>query len=149
MVILLLVSLLLSIKKPIFFFFFFEIFGGFLKTAIIGWYTLRISHPEVFLRKGVLEIYRKFTREHPYRNVTSIKLLCNLLCIFIEITLRDDGCSQVNLQHISRTPFSKITSGWLLLYTTSCDSGIPWICNFLSYQLPCEFSVMWWWRLPS
>ena len=144
MVILLLVSLLLSIKKPIFLFFF-EIFGGFLKTAIIGWYTLRSSHPEVFLRKGVLEMYRKFTREHPCRSVTSIKLLC----IFIEITLRDDGCSQVNLQHISRTPFSKNTSGWLLLYTTSCDSGIPWICNFLSYQLPCEFSVMWWWRLPS
>ena len=82
-------------------------------------------------------------------NVTSIKLLCNLLCIFIEITLRDDGCSQVNLQHISRTPFSKNTSGWLLLYTTSWDLGIPWICNFLSYQLPCEFSVMWCWRLPS
>ena len=127
MVILLLVLLLLSIKKPKFFFFFFsfEIFGGFLKTAIIGWYTLRSSHPEVFLRKSVLETYRKFTGEHPCRSVISIKLVCNLLCNFIEILLRHDGCSPVNLQHIFRTTFSKNTSGWLLLYATSCDSGIP------------------------
>ena len=40
----------------------------------------------------------------------SIKLLCN----FIEITLRH-GCSPVNLLHISRTPFLKNTSEWLLL----------------------------------
>ena len=123
MVILLLVLLLLTIKKPkVFFFcFFFEIFGGFLKTAIIGWYTLRSSHPEVFLRKDVPEIYSKFTGEHPCRSAISTKLLCD----FIEITLLDDGCSPVNLQHILRTPFSKNTSACLLLYATSCDSGIP------------------------
>ena len=33
---------------------------------------------------------------------------------FIEITLRH-GCSPVNLLHIFRTPFTKNTSGWLLL----------------------------------
>ena len=33
---------------------------------------------------------------------------------FIEITLRH-GCSNVNLLHISRTPFCKNTSGGLLL----------------------------------
>ena len=36
---------------------------------------------------------------------------------FIEITLRH-GCSPVNLLHIFRTPFSKNTSGWLLLKNT-------------------------------
>ena len=46
---------------------------------------VRSSHPEVFLGKGVLKI-----------------------------TLRH-GCSPVNLLHIFRTPFSKNTSGRLLL----------------------------------
>ena len=35
----------------------------------------RSSHPEVFLRKGVLKICSKFTGEHPCRSVISIKLL--------------------------------------------------------------------------
>ena len=48
--------------------------------------------------------------EHPSRSVISIKLLCN----FIEITFQQ-GCSPVNLLHIFRTPFTKNTSGWLLL----------------------------------
>ena len=63
----------------------------------------------MFLRKCVLKICSKFTGEPPCRSVISIKLLCN----FIEITLRH-GCSHVNLLHISRTPFSENTSGWLL-----------------------------------
>ena len=37
-----------------------------------------------------------------------------LLCNFIEITLRH-GCSPLHLLHIFRTPFSKNTSGRLLL----------------------------------
>ena len=37
-----------------------------------------------------------------------------LFCNFIEITLWH-RCSPVNLLHIFRTPFSKNTSGWLLL----------------------------------
>ena len=40
----------------------------------------------------------------------SIKILCN----YIEVTLRH-GCSPVNLLHIFRTPFTKNTSGSLLL----------------------------------
>ena len=46
------------------------------------------SHPEMFLRKGVLKICSKVTGEHPCGSAISIKLLCN----FIEIGLRH-GCS--------------------------------------------------------
>ena len=70
----------------------------------------RSSHPEVFLKKGVLKICSKLTGKHPCRSVISIKLLCN----FFEITLRY-GCYPVNLLHIFGTPFTKNTSGWLLL----------------------------------
>ena len=52
------------------------------------------------------QIYRRT----PCREAISINLLCN----FIEVTLRH-GCSPVNLLHIFRTPFLKNTSGWLLL----------------------------------
>ena len=70
----------------------------------------RNSRPELFLVKGVLKIYSKFTGEHPCRSATSIKLKSN----FIEITLRH-GCSTVNLLHISRTPFPRNNSGCELL----------------------------------
>ena len=71
---------------------------------------LSSSRPEVFLRKSILKLYRKFIREQPYWSVISIKLLYN----FIEIALWH-GCSPVNLLHISRTPFLKNTSRRLLL----------------------------------
>ena len=45
---------------------------------------IKRSHPEVFLRKGVLKICSKFAGEHPRRNAISIKLHSN----FIEIALR-------------------------------------------------------------
>ena len=67
------------------------------------------SPSEVFLRKSVLKICSKFTGEHPFRSVISIKLICN----FIKIALRH-GCS-ANLLQIFRTPFPKNTSGGLLL----------------------------------
>ena len=67
----------------------------------------RRSSPEVFLRKGVLEIYSKFTGEHPYHSVISMNLQ-------IETTLQH-RCSPVNLLHIFRTPFPKNTSGGMLL----------------------------------
>ena len=73
--------------------------------------STRSSLPEVFLRKGILNIYSKFTGEHPWRSAISIKLLCN----FIEITLRH-GCSPVIMLHIFRTPFLENTFGWLLLF---------------------------------
>ena len=56
----------------------------------------RSSYPEVFLGKGVLKICSKFTRNTH------------------AITLRH-GCSPVHLLHIFRTPFTKDTSGLLLL----------------------------------
>ena len=62
---------------------------------------LRSNHPEIFLEKGVLEIRSKFTGERPCRRTISIKL----------------QCSPVNLLHIFRTPFSRNTSGRLLLNT--------------------------------
>ena len=70
----------------------------------------RSSHPEVFLRKGVLKIRNKFTGEHPSRSVISVKLQSN----FIEITLWH-GCSPINVLHIFRTPFPRSTSGWPLM----------------------------------
>ena len=72
--------------------------------------TSRSSHPEVFLVKVVRKIRSKFTGERPCRSVISIMLLYNC----IEITLWY-WCSSLNLLHIFRTPFSKNTSGWLLL----------------------------------
>ena len=77
---------------------------------------VRSSHPEVFLRKGVLKICSKFTREHPCRSTISIKFQSN----FIEITLRH-RCSLVTLLHIFRTPFLNNAFGWLLL--KGCSSG--------------------------
>ena len=61
----------------------------------------RSSHPEVFLRKGVMKIRSKFTGEHP----------C-LSAISHEIALRH-GYSPVNLLHIFRTPIPRNTSGGL------------------------------------
>ena len=65
----------------------------------------RSSPLEVFLEKGVLKIYSKFTEEHPCQSVISIN--------FIEIALRH-GCSPINLPHIFRTPFPNNTSGGVL-----------------------------------
>ena len=55
---------------------------------------------------------------------------CELLCTFIEITLRQ-ACSPVNLLHIFRTPFVKNTSGWLLLIFQAKYkvSGVPFFHN--------------------
>ena len=78
--------------------------------SIHGLLQIRSSPPEVFFGKGVLKIWSKFTGEHPYRSVISIKLQSN----FIETTLRH-GCSSMNLLHIFRTPFYKSTYGGLLL----------------------------------
>ena len=89
----------------------------------IGQYTKstsRISQTHSsrgLLRKYFLKICSKFTGEHPWRSVISIKLLCN----FIKIKLRH-GCSPVNLLHIFRAPFSKNNSRGLLLISQVCIS---------------------------
>ena len=49
-----------------------------------GQNSYRSSRPEVFLRKGILKICRKFTEEHPCQSAISIKLQSN----FNEITRR-------------------------------------------------------------
>ena len=89
-----------------------------LSWTIIFSKSFRSSCPEVLLRKVVLKICRKFTREHPCRSVISIKWQSNI----IEITL-PHGCSPVNLLHIFRTPFPRTPLGgcfWLdeQLYTS-------------------------------
>ena len=71
---------------------------------------MRSTHQEVFLVKGVLKISTKFTGEHPCQSVIPIKLQSNST----EITFRH-RCSPVNSLHIFRTPFTKNTSGRLLL----------------------------------
>ena len=72
----------------------------------------RSSHPEVFSRKGVLQISSKFAEEHLCRSVILMKVLCN----FIDIALWH-GCYRVNLLHSFRIPFFKNTSGRLLLFS--------------------------------
>ena len=82
----------------------------------------RSSRPIVFLRKDVLKICSKFTREHPCKSAISTKLQSNL----IEIALRH-GCSPVNLLYIFRTPFPKNTSEGLLL--SQIHFCIPFLHN--------------------
>ena len=62
----------------------------------------RSSRLDVFLEKGVLQIYSKFTGEHPCQSVIWVKLQSN----FIEIALSHGFCP-VNLLHIFRAPFLK------------------------------------------
>ena len=64
----------------------------------------------MFLAKVVLKIFSKFTEEHPYRSMISMKLQSNC----IEITLWH-RCSLVNLLHVFRIFFYKNTYGGLLL----------------------------------
>ena len=82
--------------------------------AFLVYSYYKYSRPEVFLRKGLLKICRKFTGEHPCRSVISIKSLCN----FMEIA-HQHGFSPVNLLDNFRTPFTKNTCGWLLLILAS------------------------------
>ena len=72
--------------------------------------NIRSSPPEVFIGKGFLKIYSKFTGEHPCWSEISIKLQNN----FIEIALRHE-CFPVNLLHIFTIRFPKNSSGGLLL----------------------------------
>ena len=66
--------------------------GYFYKVTRFKTSNNRSSSPQVFLRKDVLKICSKFTRNHPCRSVISTKLQSNL----IEITLRY-GCFPANV----------------------------------------------------
>ena len=85
----------------------------------------RSSHPEVISGKGVLKTCSKFTEEHTCRSVISVKLQSN----FVVITLRH-GFSLVNVLHIFRTPFPKITSEQLLLVRCDDKASLTLRCDF-------------------
>ena len=72
------------------------------------------------IRKGVLKICRKFTREHPCRSVISRNFQRN----FIQITLRH-GCPPVNLLHIFRTAFYKNNYGRLVMNCSKNLANFP------------------------
>ena len=93
----------------------------------------------MFLKKVVLKICSKFTGEHPYRSVISIKLQSN----FIEITLRD-GCCPVNLLRILRTPFLKITYERLLLLQAEelFSRTLLFSRTILSQKITCSIEKM-------
>ena len=82
----------------------------------------------VVLIKSCSENMQQIYMKTPCRSVISIKFQSN----FIEITLRD-GCSTVNLLHISRTTFSKNTSEGLLL-SISPFFSIPHSSLFFSHS---------------
>ena len=96
----------------------------------------------MFLKKGVLKIYSKFTEEHPCRSGISMQLQSN----FIEIALWD-GCSLVNLLHIFRTSSPRNASGWLLLnicitylyVTEACLKFTFAMVNFCHSENPSSF----------
>ena len=69
-----------------------------------------MGSPKIRLRKCFLNIYSKFTREHPCQSVISVTLLCS----FIKVAYRH-RCSPINLLYIFRAPVLKNISGWLLL----------------------------------
>ena len=90
------------------------------------------SEAAVFLVKVALKICRKFTGEHACRIVNSMKLLSN----FIEITLWH-RCSAVNFLHIFGRPFTKNTSGWLLLWRYIYNFGFRYL-QILIVSLACS-----------
>ena len=94
---------------------------------------IRSSHPWMFLGKGILKIFNKFTGEYPCRSAISIKLLCN----FTEITHRH-GCSPINLLHIFRTPFPRNTSDGLFL------DDDPLFKTLHALREKCPYSELFW-----
>ena len=74
-----------------------------------------------------------------YLNSCNQRLFLKLQSNFIEITLQH-GCSPVNLLYIFRTPFSKNTSGWLLLYTSNLDISEATIRGVFEIALQHGFS---------
>ena len=74
-----------------------------------------------------------------YLNSCNQRLVLKLQSNFIEITLQH-GCSPVNLLYIFRTPFSKNTSGWLLLYASNLDISEATIRGVFEIALQHGFS---------
>ena len=76
-------------------------------------------------RKMFPENMKQIYREHPCRDVISIKLQSN----FIEVALRH-GCSTVNLLHVSRTAFPRNTSGLLFFAPIYLSEATYMISSF-------------------
>ena len=87
----------------------------------------RSSHPEMFLRKGVLEICSKFTGEHTCQSAISIKLLCN----FIEITLWH-GCSPVYCSIFSEHLFLRTPLDWTAACVVTFRTNEFWFQIYFS-----------------
>ena len=77
---------------------------------------------------------RGVVRKRHSENIQQVYRRTPMLCNFIEIALWH-GCSSVNLLLISRTHFSKNTSGWLLLNFVIEDSKRSKILSFNSSDL--------------
>ena len=98
----------------------------------------RSSRSEVFLGKNVLKIYSKFTGEHPYRSVISIKLLWS----FIEITLQNTfslehlWTAEFWISHVIQNQYIYLqpilSSGQIVLITLIKGKGMTSHCILLS-----------------
>ena len=103
-------------------------FGLFLFVKDLHYQRFRRRPSELLLGKGALKIYRKFTGEHPCWSAISTKL---------------HMCSPVNLPHIFRTPFYKITSGGVLLPLAAILMFFfTWTNVFerIAFQTPIDYS---------
>ena len=87
-------------------------------------YKLRNSFPKAFFKKCVLQKCSKYTGEHSYGSVISVKLHSN----FIEIIL-PHGCFPLNLLHICRTAVLTNTYGGRLL-----QIFIQHVCHIFQYK---------------
>ena len=109
---------------------------------IVSWNNFRYIQkqpPRRVLKKRCSQNMQQIYRRTPMPKCDFNKV--GLLCNFIEITLWH-GCSPVNLLHIFRTPFTKNTSGRLLLYIKLNQFLLVWK-NFISHDSHKDFSLTW------
>ena len=100
--------------------------------------TVQKQLPRGVLRKGVSELFCKFTGEQPCRSLISIELLCN----FTKIALWH-GCSPEDLLHIFRAPFPKNTSGRLLMTVLLCDISFLYYHAKISKRILNLDQILW------
>ena len=110
------------------------------KNKTFDWFSLEsFSIAQKQPSRGVLRKRCSENMQQIYRRTPMPK--CDLLCNFIEIALRH-GCSPVNLLHIFRPPFSKNTSGRLLLIVRYLfDSHYCTLELWMHNNIPTRFSL--------
>ena len=95
------------------------------KDNFTAFFALEAVPPEVFLEEGILKICSKFTREHSYQSVISIKLLCNSFSCFRssppEVFLRRD-ILEICSKFTGEDPCRSVIS-------------IKLVCNFIDFTL--------------